>query len=128
MTREEAIRMLIRLKDQINFEVTDSQKKMDALNMAINALSENTDFWEKCPYYNPDMIFDGEEEYDMGKCKYKECGLTKENYERVWITDGKRKANILYDKSRQLYWMNCYAVEFAKKVLDFKIIDGEDAE
>lgn len=54
--------------------------------------------------------------------------LTKENYERVWITDGKRQANILYDKSRQLYWMNCYAVEFAKKVLNFKIIDGEDAE
>lgn len=52
--------------------------------------------------------------------------LLKENYERVWITDGKRQANILYDKSRQLYWTNCYAVEFATKVLNFKIIDGED--
>lgn len=40
MTREEAIRMLIRLKDRINFEVTDSQKKMDALNMAIKALEQ----------------------------------------------------------------------------------------
>lgn len=43
MTREEAIRMLIRLKDGINFEVTDSQKKMDALNMAIKSLEA----WEK---------------------------------------------------------------------------------
>ncbi len=39
MTNDEAIRMLIRLKDRINFEVTDSQQKMDALNMAIEALS-----------------------------------------------------------------------------------------
>ena len=38
MNKEEAIRMLIRLKDGINFEVTDSQKKMDALNMAIKSL------------------------------------------------------------------------------------------
>lgn len=38
MTLEEAIKILIRLKDRINFEVTDSQKKMDALNMAIKAL------------------------------------------------------------------------------------------
>ena len=38
MTPEEAIRMLTRLKDQINFEWTDAQKKMDALNMAIDLL------------------------------------------------------------------------------------------
>lgn len=126
MTKEEAIR-IIENRDSI-MDYCESQALGEALDMAINALSENTNFWEKCPYYNPDMIFDGEEEYDMGQCKYKERGLTKENYERVWITDGKRQANILYDKSRQLYWMNCYAVEFAKKVLNFKIIDGEDAE
>lgn len=27
MTREEAIRLLVRIKDRINFEVTDAQKK-----------------------------------------------------------------------------------------------------
>ena len=40
MTNEEAIRLLERIKDRINFEVTDAQKKMDALNMAIKTLSE----------------------------------------------------------------------------------------
>lgn len=40
MTNQEAIRMLIRLKDRINWEVTDAQKKMDALNMAIEALEQ----------------------------------------------------------------------------------------
>ena len=29
-------------------------------------------FWEKCPYYEPDMMFDGKDEYDCGKCKYKD--------------------------------------------------------
>lgn len=38
MTTQEAIKMLVRIKDRINFEVTDSQKKMDALNMAIRSL------------------------------------------------------------------------------------------
>ena len=40
MTNEEAIRILTRLKDQINFEWTDAQKKMDALNVAIEALQD----------------------------------------------------------------------------------------
>lgn len=43
MTREEAIRMIERIKDRINWEVVDSQKKMDALNMAIKSLEA----WEK---------------------------------------------------------------------------------
>ena len=43
MTTQEAIKMLVRIKDRINFEVTDSQKKMDALNMAIRSLEA----WEK---------------------------------------------------------------------------------
>ena len=43
MTREEAIRMIERIKDRINWEVVDSQKKMDALNMAIKSLET----WEK---------------------------------------------------------------------------------
>lgn len=38
MTNEEVIRTLTRLKNQINFEWTDAQKKMDALNVAIKAL------------------------------------------------------------------------------------------
>lgn len=47
MTKEEAIRMLVRIKERINFEVTDAQGKMDALNMAIRALSgsENPNKW-----------------------------------------------------------------------------------
>lgn len=41
MTREEeTIRMLERLKNRINFEVTDSQKKMNALNLAIQAIKQ----------------------------------------------------------------------------------------
>ena len=40
MTVEEAIRMIERIKDRINWEVVDSQKKMDALNMAIKALEQ----------------------------------------------------------------------------------------
>lgn len=40
MTKEEAIRLLVRIKDRINYEVTDAQKKMDALNMAIKALEQ----------------------------------------------------------------------------------------
>ena len=43
MTYVKAIKMLERLKNGINFEVTDSQAKMDALNMAIRCL----DAWEK---------------------------------------------------------------------------------
>lgn len=39
MTTEEVIRTLTRIKNQINFEWTDAQKKMDALNVAIEALS-----------------------------------------------------------------------------------------
>ena len=38
MTNEEAIIMIERLKNSLNYEVTDSQKKMDALNMATVAL------------------------------------------------------------------------------------------
>ena len=40
MTRKKAIHMLVRLKDRINFEVTDAQMKMDALNMAIKVLEQ----------------------------------------------------------------------------------------
>lgn len=38
MTRDEATRILVRIKDQINFEWVDSQRKMDALNTAIRSL------------------------------------------------------------------------------------------
>lgn len=50
MTNEEAIKMLIRLKDRINFEVTDAQGKMDALNMAIKALEQQPcEDWHDVP-------------------------------------------------------------------------------
>lgn len=46
MTKEGAIMYLTRLKNRINFEVTDAQGKMDALNMAIKALEqEPTGHW-----------------------------------------------------------------------------------
>lgn len=52
MTNEEVIRMLTRLKDQINFEWTDAQKKMDALNVAIEALQGQR--WIPCSERLPD--------------------------------------------------------------------------
>ena len=39
---QQAIMYLTRLKDRINFEVTDAQGKMDALNMGINAIKQIT--------------------------------------------------------------------------------------
>ena len=41
MTNEEVIRMLVRIKERINFEVTNAQEKMDALNIAIKALEQS---------------------------------------------------------------------------------------
>lgn len=38
MADEDTIRMLERLKNSINFEVTDAQAKMDSLNRAIEAI------------------------------------------------------------------------------------------
>lgn len=38
MNTEEIIRTLTRIKDNINFEVTDAQKKINALNEAIRAI------------------------------------------------------------------------------------------
>ena len=35
-------------------------------------------FWEKCPYYEADMMFDGEDEYDCGKCKYKDKSVLED--------------------------------------------------
>ena len=43
MTNKQAIMYLTRLKDRINFEVTDAQGKIDALNMAIQALQAEED-------------------------------------------------------------------------------------
>lgn len=40
MNTEEIIRTLTRIKDSINFEVTDSQKKVDALNAAIQKFKQ----------------------------------------------------------------------------------------
>ena len=56
MTKEEAIRMLTRLKDQINFEWADAQKKMDALNVAIEALKQTE--WIPCSERLPEEYTD----------------------------------------------------------------------
>lgn len=53
MTNEEVIRTLTRLKNQINFEWTDAQKKMDALNVAIEALQGQR--WIPCSERLPDI-------------------------------------------------------------------------
>lgn len=45
MTINEATRMLVRIKDQINFEWVNSQGKMDALNMAIETLERKRGEW-----------------------------------------------------------------------------------
>lgn len=42
MNTEEIIRTLTRIKDSINFEVTDSQKKVDALNEAIQKFKQES--------------------------------------------------------------------------------------
>lgn len=57
MTTTEAVKMIERLKNKINYEDTDSQKKMDALNLSIKALTfmyklENA--WE---LYDTDVRF-----------------------------------------------------------------------
>lgn len=75
MTREEAIRMLIRLKDGINFEVTDSQKKMDALNMAIKSLEA----WEKIKDQLSELVhhnLDVKENFEIGSTSRIECNTT----------------------------------------------------
>lgn len=68
---------------------------MQALDMAIEALQTDNYFWEKCPYYEPDIMFDGEEEYDCGKCTYKTepCDVAINKHEvlaqiNCWIGSG----------------------------------------
>lgn len=81
MTREDRKNVLHCLKVMIDEEVceecnlygttgTDHCEK-DCVRMAIEALQTEPYFWEKCPYYEPDIMFDGKEEYDWGKCTYK---------------------------------------------------------
>lgn len=69
MTREEAIEYLKRA--DITVGQTIKTRTAEALEMAIEALQTEPYFWEKCPYYEPDIMFDGKEEYDWGKCTYK---------------------------------------------------------
>ena len=59
-------------------------------------------FWEKCPYYEPDMMFDGEDEYDCGKCKYKDKSVLediKAEIENMWIMSAKnlRTGETIYE-------------------------------
>lgn len=79
MTNEEAIRMLVRIKERINFEVTDAQGKMDALNMAIEALGQK----EKTGHWIMEDMFDG----DVAYYRCSECN------ELFWIESGTPKDN-----------------------------------
>ena len=72
MTNEEVIKMLTRLKDRINWEDTDCQKKVDALNIAIYKLDRNNTFRRDIP---KKVLHVGEKEkykwsYDEGRCPY----------------------------------------------------------
>lgn len=48
------------------------------INEVLNSMpsvypkSDKSVDYEKCPYYTPDIMFDGEDEYDVGYCQYKE--------------------------------------------------------
>lgn len=64
---------------EANFEGCGKEDKAEfetefemILTLAEKALKQEPFFWEKCPYYEPDMMFDGKDEYDMGQCKYKQ--------------------------------------------------------
>ena len=84
MTNKEATRMLERIKNRINFEVTDAQKKMDALNMAIQALEE-IDTLEQEPktgHWIEEDMFDGDVAYRCSECN-----------ELFWIESGTPKDN-----------------------------------
>lgn len=74
MTNEEAIRMLVRIKERINFEVTDAQRKMDALNIAIKALEQTRDCrsckkWDECPCGKEGHENGTSIGYSVGECR-----------------------------------------------------------
>ena len=72
MTKEEAIKKLEwALRNNTIYDVESAWEYICAIKLAIEALQTEPYFWEKCPYYVPDIMFDGEEEYDYGQCKYK---------------------------------------------------------
>lgn len=70
MTREEASNILDDY--DVNFDGHTAEEIAKAFEVAFKALEQEPYFWEKCPYYEPDMMFDGKDEYDMGKCTYKQ--------------------------------------------------------
>ena len=67
MTREERENAIRCLKMWIERET-----QIQTYKTCLEALEQDYYFWEKCPYYEPDMMFDGKDEYDMGQCKYKQ--------------------------------------------------------
>ena len=50
----------------------ERESQIQTYKTCLEALEQDYYFWEKCPYYEPDMMFDGKDEYDMGQCKYKQ--------------------------------------------------------
>ena len=64
-----------KLKDiALNFQANINNELLNEnmkFKKEIEALQTKPYFCEKCPYYEPDIMFDGKEEYDWGKCTYK---------------------------------------------------------
>lgn len=67
MTREEAKNKIQKTADECL-----SPQDIKELLEAVEVLEQEPYFWEKCPYYEPDIMFDEKDEYDMGKCTYKQ--------------------------------------------------------
>lgn len=76
---KEALYMAIESLKQEPFDIETYCKEhfvvmvdKDLWDKAEKALKQEPYFWEKCPYYEPDIMFDEKDEYDMGKCTYKQ--------------------------------------------------------
>ena len=80
MSIEEAIKILVRLKNHMNPDLIDAQGKMDALNMAIKSLEKEI---PRMVHYEADGYADGEWVYDMAECPG--CGnrMTEDN-DDIW--------------------------------------------
>ncbi len=88
MTNKEVIMMLTRLKDRINWEDTDCQKKVDALNIAIYKLDRNNTFRRDIPkkvFYEGTGYADGNIVYDEARCPY--CDRAFEEDHETWEAD-----------------------------------------
>ena len=76
--------------DIIGSEVHDQKDYLSCVRM-INDLPDITSTvdYEKCPYYEPDILYDEEQndEYDVGHCKYKPTERTDDCVSRQTVKD-----------------------------------------